>query len=114
MDIEETKAARKIMKAYEKGATIEARYQLADGGDWAFVSHPKWDFYNKEYRISNDVPEAVEIYVGMEIMRDCLDAGLIINCTKGNTLRFLPAINVTPAEIDEGFAIFEKILEKHQ
>lgn len=51
---------------------------------------------------------------GMQIMQDCLKAGLIINCTKGDTLRMLPAINITPAEIDEGLAIFETILEKHQ
>ena len=51
---------------------------------------------------------------GMEVMKACLDAGLIINCTKGTVLRLLPAINVTPAEIDEGIRILDAVLEKHQ
>lgn len=48
------------------------------------------------------------------IMRACLEAGLIINCTSGNTLRMLPAINISPAEIDEGLTIFEKVVEMYQ
>ncbi|GIW99765.1 MAG: acetylornithine aminotransferase [Pirellulaceae bacterium] len=36
------------------------------------------------------------------IVQRCLEDGLLINCTQGNILRLLPAMNVTKEEIDRG------------
>lgn len=47
---------------------------------------------------------------GAAITDACLREGLLINCTVGKVLRFLPPLIVTKAEIDEGFAILEKVL----
>jgi len=47
---------------------------------------------------------------GTAIVEACLKEGLLINCTAGKVLRFLPPLIVTKAEIDEGFGILEKVL----
>jgi acetylornithine/succinyldiaminopimelate/putrescine aminotransferase len=47
---------------------------------------------------------------GAAIVETCLREGLLINCTVGKVLRFLPPLIVTKAEIDEGFSIMEKVL----
>ena len=48
---------------------------------------------------------------GAAIVDTCLKEGLLINCTVGKVLRFIPPLIVTKAEIDEGLAIVEKVLE---
>ncbi len=59
------------------------------------------------------------LIIGAELDRDgaaivdaCLQEGLLINCTVGKVLRFIPPLIVTKAEIDEGFAILEKVLAR--
>jgi predicted acetylornithine/succinylornithine family transaminase len=47
---------------------------------------------------------------GAAIADACLKEGLLINCTMGTVLRFIPPLIITKAEIDEGFAILEKVL----
>ena len=47
---------------------------------------------------------------GAIIADTCLKEGLLINCTVGKVLRFIPPLIVTKAEIDEGFIILEKVL----
>ncbi|MGE0825511.1 MAG: acetylornithine transaminase [Candidatus Binatia bacterium] len=49
---------------------------------------------------------------GAAIADTCLREGLLINCTAGKVLRFIPPLIVTKAEVDQGFAILEKILNK--
>ncbi len=45
---------------------------------------------------------------GLAVQRDCADAGLLINCIAGRTLRFLPPLNVEQADIDTALAILEE------
>jgi acetylornithine/N-succinyldiaminopimelate aminotransferase len=47
---------------------------------------------------------------GAPIASRCLDRGLIINCTAGTVVRFLPAYTVTTQELDEGLAILHDAL----
>lgn len=47
---------------------------------------------------------------GAAIVDACLKEGLLINCTAGTVLRFIPPLIVTKAELDEGLAILEKVL----
>lgn len=49
---------------------------------------------------------------GKAIFEDCLAHGLIINCTQGNVLRIMPALNVTKKQINNALFILEKALEK--
>lgn len=47
---------------------------------------------------------------GSEIVKDCLKAGLLINCTAQRVLRFLPPLTVEKKEIERGISILEKVL----
>lgn len=49
---------------------------------------------------------------GKELTSNCLEAGLIINCTHDTILRWIPAMTVSKKEIDEAIKIFEKVLSK--
>ncbi len=50
--------------------------------------------------------------MGKEIVKSCLDRGLIINCTRDTILRFLPPINVKKEDIDECFDVLESIFKE--
>jgi len=47
---------------------------------------------------------------GKPVFDECLKRGLIINCTQGNVIRFMPALNVTQRQINQALGIFEKAL----
>jgi len=49
---------------------------------------------------------------GQEIVKKCLGEGVLINCTAGNVLRFLPPLIVEEKEIDYLIEILDKILKK--
>ena len=48
---------------------------------------------------------------GKPIFDECFKNGLIINCTQGNILRFMPALNVTQRQANKAIYILEKSLE---
>ena len=53
----------------------------------------------------------VELAVdGKKVYEDCLEKGLLINCTQGNVLRIMPPIIVKKSEIDQAIAILDKVL----
>lgn len=45
-----------------------------------------------------------------ELLLACLEKGLLINKVKPNTLRFIPPLIITRADIDEALGILEKVL----
>lgn len=47
---------------------------------------------------------------GAEVVNEALRRGLLINCTVGNVLRFVPPLIVSREEIDEGMEILDGIL----
>ncbi len=49
---------------------------------------------------------------GGAIAARCMERGLLINCTAGNVLRFLPAMTVSREEIDQGIRILDGVLEE--
>lgn len=48
---------------------------------------------------------------GKPIYEECFKNGLIINCTQGNILRFMPALTVTKKQADKAIYILEKSLQ---
>lgn len=50
---------------------------------------------------------------GAPYVQACLDNGLLINCTHGNVLRLLPAMNLTLGEAQQGIEILTDVL-KHR
>ena len=47
---------------------------------------------------------------GADIVKACQEKGLLINCTGGKTLRFVPPLIVTTKDIDEAIAILDSVL----
>ncbi len=47
---------------------------------------------------------------GKVVFEECFKNGLIINCTQGSVLRFMPALNVTKKQADKALYILEKVL----
>ena len=46
---------------------------------------------------------AVELaFEGAAVVQACLDRKLLVNCTQGNVIRLLPAMTISPAEVEEG------------
>lgn len=55
--------------------------------------------------------QAIELSMpGAEIVTQCLERGLIINCTASTVIRFLPAYTITADELDEGLDILRGVL----
>ncbi len=54
----------------------------------------------------------VELTVpGENVFKECFEHGLIINCTQGNVLRIMPALNVTRRQINKAMFILDKAFE---
>ncbi|MFI4876766.1 MAG: aspartate aminotransferase family protein [Blastopirellula sp. JB062] len=47
---------------------------------------------------------------GAAAVKTCLDRGLLINCTQGNVVRLLPAMNLTPEEVRQGCDILVDVI----
>ena len=51
---------------------------------------------------------------GAPIVQQCMERGLLINCTQGTVLRLLPAMTLTEEQLDEGCEILADALREHQ
>jgi len=49
---------------------------------------------------------------GLEVVKKCLEEGVLINCTAGNVLRLLPSLIVKEEEIDYLIGVLDKIFKK--
>lgn len=49
---------------------------------------------------------------GAALVQSCMENGLLINCTQGNVIRLLPAVNTPPELADEALDILEEQLRK--
>lgn len=47
---------------------------------------------------------------GTEIIKNCIQAGLFLNCTHETVVRFMPPLNVKKENIDEGLTILKTVL----
>ncbi|MCX5820792.1 MAG: acetylornithine transaminase [Deltaproteobacteria bacterium] len=55
---------------------------------------------------------AVELTVpGAEFVLKCMEKGLLINCTNGNVLRFVPPLILTRPDVDKAVGILDEALE---
>ncbi len=48
---------------------------------------------------------------GGDVVKECMGRGLLLNCIGDKTLRFIPALTVTGAEVDEMLGILRGVLE---
>ncbi|MCF6157383.1 MAG: aspartate aminotransferase family protein [wastewater metagenome] len=72
----------------------------------------------KDYEIINEIRGkglmiGIELNVnGAEIIKNCIQAGLFLNCTHDKVIRFMPPLNVRKEHIDEGIDILRTVLSK--
>ena len=50
---------------------------------------------------------------GAPLVAQCLERGLLINCTQSTVLRLLPPLNLTPEQVDEGVDILSDLLRAY-
>ncbi len=50
---------------------------------------------------------------GGPIVQKCLEQGLLINCTQGNVLRLLPAMNIETEQVREGMELLTRVVVEH-
>jgi predicted acetylornithine/succinylornithine family transaminase len=50
---------------------------------------------------------------GTKIVDECMEEGLLLNCTAAKILRFVPPLTITAKEVERGLAILEKVLTRH-
>jgi acetylornithine/N-succinyldiaminopimelate aminotransferase len=50
---------------------------------------------------------------GAPIVQEAMAQGLLINCTHGNVLRFLPPYTITESEVDTATDILRRVLAAH-
>lgn len=79
----------------------------------------KLEYLQKEFPSIIAEIRNIGLLVGMELTRDgapivkaCMDRGILINCTAGNVLRFMPPLIVTEKEINHLADILEQIFDQ--
>ncbi|MCX6624215.1 MAG: aminotransferase class III-fold pyridoxal phosphate-dependent enzyme [Acidobacteria bacterium] len=50
---------------------------------------------------------------GKQIVLDCMEAGVLLNCTHDTVLRYLPPYIVTERQVDEAIKVLAKVLKKY-
>ncbi|MEN6319896.1 MAG: acetylornithine transaminase [Syntrophaceae bacterium] len=48
---------------------------------------------------------------GADIVKECMDKGVLINCTGGNVLRFVPPLVVTEKDVDAVVNVLEEVIK---
>ena len=78
----------------------------------------KLELLSKKHKIIKDI-RGMALTIGVElnidgttIYENCMKNGLLINCTQGNVLRIMPALNVTKHEINKAISILDKVMKK--
>jgi predicted acetylornithine/succinylornithine family transaminase len=90
---------------------------LKDVSDKAKYFVKKLNELKKKYSCIKDVRNlgllvGVELdFTGKDIVEFCIEKGLLINCTQGNVLRFLPPFVITKKDIDKAIKILEVALK---
>jgi len=106
------KAALGVLRAIQKEKMLKNARKMSN------YIFEKLDAMKEKYKIINSVRGiglmiGVELSIeGKEIVEDCLNRGLVINCTHGKVLRMMPALNVTKKQIDKALHILGKALLK--
>ncbi|MDE2217509.1 MAG: aspartate aminotransferase family protein [Planctomycetota bacterium] len=98
--------------------TIEKDNLLANVKKLGDYSLEQLRSLQKTYKIIHEVRGVglmigIELNVnGAEIIKNCIQAGLFLNCTHEKVIRFMPPLNVKKEHIDEGLNILKAILSK--
>ena len=105
-------AALGVFNEIEKKKLIQNAVKMGD------YLKKKLELLSKKHKIIKEV-RGMALTIGVELSIDgttiyenCMKNGLLINCTQGNVLRIMPALNVTKQEINKAISILDKVMEK--
>ncbi|MBI3735248.1 aspartate aminotransferase family protein [Candidatus Sumerlaeota bacterium] len=103
--------------AVTSAAGLAYLHELVEG-DWPRKARESGEYFVGRFKSALGAPEnlaeirwrglmiGIEVKSGgPEIVASCEEAGLLINCTAGQTLRLLPPLNVSRAEMDSAIEI---------
>ncbi len=97
-------------------ATIEEKL-LENTNEMGLYFRQELDKLAAEFDVIKEI-RTLGLMIGVElkkpaadIVKKCMDAGLLINCTHDTVIRIMPQLNVKKENIDEGVSILKKILQ---
>lgn len=106
------KAALGVLRAIQKEKMLKNAQQMS-----AYI-FDKLDAMKAKYKAIKTV-RGIGLMIGIElniegkaIVEECLDRGLVINCTHNTVLRIMPALNVTKKQANKALHILGKALLK--
>ncbi len=105
------KAALAVLRALQEEKLLA---NVKKTGDYLFL---KLNALKDKYQVIKEVRgmglmAGVELNIeGKGIVEECMKKRLLINCTHGKILRFMPALNITKREIDKAVGILDGILK---
>ncbi len=103
-------AALATIETIEADGLLERAGIIADGFRRRFEALRERCPLIQDIRIKGTMI-GVELSIdGSTLVEQCMQRGLLINCTHGNVLRLLPALTLTDAELNEGCDILQKVL----
>ena len=97
---------------------IKKEKMLANAKAMGAYLKKKLEALKKKYHFIKEIRNValilgVELNIkGDDVYKECLKAGLLINCTQDTVLRIMPPINVTKKEIDKAIDILEGVFAK--
>lgn len=106
------KAALGVLRAIQK------EHMLKNAQKMSAYLFEKLDNMKSKYKIIKTVRGlglmiGIELTIeGKQIVEECLDRGMVINCTHNTVLRIMPALNVTKKQADKALHILGKALLK--
>jgi acetylornithine/succinyldiaminopimelate/putrescine aminotransferase len=87
---------------------IEEQGLLAHVDQAAAIFRERLEAFREQSDVIRDV-RVVGMMIGVElsidgapVVQNCLEKGLLVNCTQGNVIRLLPAMNIPAAEVHDG------------
>lgn len=104
-------AAKAVLKALDEENLIENAAQQGEYFKAGLMKlQEKYSQLIKDVRGMGLILGAELTRPGREIVEECLKAGIIINCTAGNVLRFVPPLIVTKEQIEEVLNKLDQVL----
>lgn len=100
--------------------TMEKENMLDNVNKMGLYARKQLDKLAEEFKIIKEV-RSLGLMIGVElkkpasdIVKKCMEAGLLLNCTHENVIRIMPQLNVKTEHLDEGFRILRHALESEE
>lgn len=99
-----------FLRAVEQESLLERAQQIGKRFQDGLESIKSDVDFIREVRVAGTMI-GVELEMdGANVVQAALDEGLLINCTQGNVLRFLPALTLSDEEVDQSLEILSRVL----